>query len=798
MPIPNLSTNLPALGIISQINRTYSDLGLNIERLGTGLRINNAGDDPTGLVVRNQLRTRFNALDRASANAQDAYNLAFTADQALEEFGNILQTIRSRSQEAASSTTSTSTRLSIQSEINDYLDELNRIAETTSFNGKKLLNGDVGANAQFIDDLQDRLGASVGFGPDSLNLLDGRSMLNVAQTQTGSERIVAGSSVGFNIGTETQTDIATSVAQFIDDGGGPALAAGGDALSGLSFNKVSLAVGSTLEVSGVLADGQTTFTGIITIAALQTVDGGAGSLVDELQTIIDAEETRLGIEGTNVLETTADYEATTGRLTFYSDQADQISEFDVTITLKNGAGTQQTSSGITRSSSIGGEVVAGGSTAQIGNSLTAITGSTFDTGDFSITVASVTSAAQRDIETNYDFTRTGTGTPASLGTRLNQAEFNSVTLATADTLEVYITNPDGSTFSETLVVQVAVDNDPGDLVVRDFEDLIQALNNREETDAFVGFNGATATLTATGAVQVIDDVATSSSQTSLTFIVNATSTVSDSGKVNTTGNAEQASVSLAGGDSQTVTAGEVVTLYGAETADGKTPQITIRAGTGLSEGSDTLQITADEYEGRLNGGTTVTFANGDQDVRFYSGERSSNGGTTREYIDLDFDTAVLVTTSASAGGETFHLSSVSRDLSFYVGALSDDDIQVWMGDLRTSNLGLSSTQTLDSLDITTQTGAAAALDIIDAAIAQSDSARARSGSISSRLVSTMASLDTESLSVQQAEASISNADIAKETLQLAMNTVLLNTQASVLAQTTNLPNQIYGTLYGFN
>ena len=133
-----------------------------------------------------------------------------------------------------------------------------------------------------------------------------------------------------------------------------------------------------------------------------------------------------------------------------------------------------------------------------------------------------------------------------------------------------------------------------------------------------------------------------------------------------------------------------------------------------------------------------------------------------------------------------------------MGALEGDDIQVWMGDLRTSNLGLSSTQTLDHLDITTQTGAEAALEIIDAAITQSDTARSRTGSVSSRLISTMASLDTESLSIQQAEESISNADIAKETLELAMNAVLLNTQASVLAQTTNLPNEIYGTLYGFS
>ncbi len=114
----------------------------SIQRLSSGLRINTSADDPSGLAISERLRTQIRGLGRASMNAQDAISFMQTAEGALNETHSILQRMRELSIQAANGTLTASDRQEIQSEVTQLKDEVDRIAYSTEFNTKKLLNGD--------------------------------------------------------------------------------------------------------------------------------------------------------------------------------------------------------------------------------------------------------------------------------------------------------------------------------------------------------------------------------------------------------------------------------------------------------------------------------------------------------------------------------------------------------------------------------------------------------------------------------------------------------------------------------
>src|SRR4051794_22861060 len=125
-----------------------------LERLSTGLRINKAADDASGLTIANVFHAQSLGIGQAISNATDATSLTQIADGALQESTNILNTIRTKSVQAASDGQTTETRQLIQNDINHLLTQLDNIAQTTSFNGQKLLSGaftnksfQIGANA---------------------------------------------------------------------------------------------------------------------------------------------------------------------------------------------------------------------------------------------------------------------------------------------------------------------------------------------------------------------------------------------------------------------------------------------------------------------------------------------------------------------------------------------------------------------------------------------------------------------------------------------------------------------------
>ncbi|MEW6220283.1 MAG: flagellin [Thermodesulfobacteriota bacterium] len=136
-----INTNIEALNAHKNLSRTDSLLSKSLERLSSGLRINKAADDSSGLAIADGLRAQHTGISQAVANANDGVNIIQIADGALEESINIVNSIRTKAVQAASDGQNTNSRQAIQADINKLLEELEMIADTTQFNGVALLDG---------------------------------------------------------------------------------------------------------------------------------------------------------------------------------------------------------------------------------------------------------------------------------------------------------------------------------------------------------------------------------------------------------------------------------------------------------------------------------------------------------------------------------------------------------------------------------------------------------------------------------------------------------------------------------
>jgi flagellin len=136
-----INTNISAMNAHRNSVQTNVGLDKSLQRLSSGLRINTAADDASGLAIANQLKAQSSGLGQAIRNANDGVGVMQTADGALDEYENIINTVRTKAIQAASDGQNTDSRQAIQRDINKLLEEAQNIATTTSFNGQKLLDG---------------------------------------------------------------------------------------------------------------------------------------------------------------------------------------------------------------------------------------------------------------------------------------------------------------------------------------------------------------------------------------------------------------------------------------------------------------------------------------------------------------------------------------------------------------------------------------------------------------------------------------------------------------------------------
>ncbi|MEH6370823.1 flagellin domain-containing protein [Pectobacterium carotovorum] len=135
-----INTNIMSLVTQNNLNKSQSSLGTAIERLSSGLRINSAKDDAAGQAIANRMTAQVKGLTQAARNANDGISLTQTAEGNLNEINNNLQRIRELAVQASNDTNGSTDRDSIKKEMQLRLNEIDRVAQSADFNGKKLLN----------------------------------------------------------------------------------------------------------------------------------------------------------------------------------------------------------------------------------------------------------------------------------------------------------------------------------------------------------------------------------------------------------------------------------------------------------------------------------------------------------------------------------------------------------------------------------------------------------------------------------------------------------------------------------
>ncbi|MFP7753040.1 flagellin [Thermodesulfobacteriota bacterium B35] len=262
-----INTNVASLNAQRNLARTQRDLSTSMERLSSGLRINSAKDDAAGLAISDRMTAQIRGLNQAARNANDGISLAQTAEGAMQESTNILQRMRELAVQAANATNSAADRAALQSEVNQLKSEMNRIANSTTFNGLKILDGTfVSQQFQVGPNANETIGVSIqSMAADDLGRYTFDANNTVANEGTGTPATAATAAPATNtiaaqtltingskgvgtvevLGGDTAYTIASKITNTSAETGVTATARNEVVLSGLSdAGQVSLTIGS--------------------------------------------------------------------------------------------------------------------------------------------------------------------------------------------------------------------------------------------------------------------------------------------------------------------------------------------------------------------------------------------------------------------------------------------------------------------------------------------------------------------------------------------------------------------------
>jgi len=249
-----INTNVAALTAHMYSLNNNKSLDTSLSRLSSGLRINKAADDASGLAIANQLGAQANGLGQAIRNANDGINLAQTADGALGEYTKIINTVRTKAIQAASDGQNVDSRKAIQSDINKLLEEAQNIAKTTSFNGQNLLDGTF-TNKSFHVGAYANQTVDISIGNVQTNTI-GQHVNETAAASVNSNTGNSAAAAAFTTSTTINgTAVAVSAA---------ATAASGDNLTAHSAGSAwakAISINSIENTTGVHATADTTVTG---------------------------------------------------------------------------------------------------------------------------------------------------------------------------------------------------------------------------------------------------------------------------------------------------------------------------------------------------------------------------------------------------------------------------------------------------------------------------------------------------------------------------------------------------------
>lgn len=269
-----VNTNIASLNTQRNLNKSSAALDTSLQRLSTGSRINSAKDDAAGLQIANRLSSQINGLNVAVKNSNDGISMAQTAEGALQQSTAILQRMRDLSLQSANGSNSESERKALNSEVTELKKELDRISNTTTFGGKKLLDGSFETTTFQVGSAANET-ISVKIDEMSTDSLDGDFYETTLATATGTATASGSIAVGLTVNGSAVS--VTAKIKVGDD------AAAVNQSIATAINDANMGVGAFVQddgsitlMSGLDSDGTANaLTGNIT----QTLTGGTGITV---------------------------------------------------------------------------------------------------------------------------------------------------------------------------------------------------------------------------------------------------------------------------------------------------------------------------------------------------------------------------------------------------------------------------------------------------------------------------------------------------------------------------------------
>jgi len=803
-----INTNVGALNAQRQLVSSGSELSQAMERLSSGRRINSAADDAAGLAISNRQTSQIRGLDQAIRNANDGVSLIQTAEGALDESTNILQRMRELSIQSANGIYSDADRATLDAEFQQLIEELDRIAETTSFNGQNLLDGTLGDVAlhigseadQIIDfSIQGMSTSDLGLGATSSDLNGGR--INIGNGDASS--IGEGDVLINNQALSAITDLGgadpedTTLFDVIDD-----INTNIEGVSASGYNVV-VAEGAG---SGIISDTETLR------LTLGSVDDQAAVTYDisNTESMDDLVETINQITGGNITAALDD----SGKLSLSNVTGGTIgvsfsdeSPFATAGPLASAVGDTAIESitGISVGADLDGTESFNGSialTADDGSTITITKGAGGTSADLSVLGfpevvgagevlgVSLDSDGQNDPLASGDLIINGTNIGAIPEDEGLQAKLDAIN-AQSDETGVTATSLARDAFTTK--------------TMDDYTELTS--DSTAFTAGTLTINGVDVTISDVTAAQTALDINGATTNTGVSAFVDGAGELHlfSEGQI-TLGGAAVASF------------GTFTQLDGTTQAGAGTYVASVPSSVSTSLGSVSINGTEVSLSDISSVDTIVediNIASGSTGVRAVIDDNGELQLSSPSRINIQLGASDNALTSLSALGVTLDNSDGDNNLSndtyiidpaIKLDSANDASISVEATTDGTAATGLQSLNTdlsatlvgsaLATLSIGTAEGANAAIGSIDQALETINATRSDLGAINNRLEFTMSNLSNISENTSAARSRIVDADFAAESANLSRAQVLQQASQAMLAQANAQPQQVLQLLQG--
>lgn len=793
-----INTNTAALTAHTSATMNNRSLDNSLAKLSSGLRINKAADDASGLAIADSLRSQASSLAQAVSNGNDAIGLIQTADGALNEYSSILDTIKTKATQAASDGQNSTTRLAIQKDIDKLMEELNIIAKTTSFNGQKLLSGtftnkefQMGANANESVKVSIASAETNQIGQTSradLNLasdMGGNVQLTLKSATTGKEITLKNVDVQYNNNVQNGMGaLADEVNRYTGETGISAKAVV------KSSANVAVAAGTTgadFAINGInigaiqVAANDNDGTLVNAINSKTTQTGVTASMSTDGKLTLQSDGRAIKVEGnvSSVLGATAKEMTTVGHLELVQNGS---SQFQV-----EGIGTGAVTNKLTLNTAVTtvkDSILSAGSTIDASSVLKA---GTVVGGDIKNSSTVVVTTIDSTLKAG---TILGAGSVLKAGTQIG----GTVTLNGTDTpltRDAFVTA--GSTLKAGTILGA------GTVIQQDFTNNGIDFKKGQVLGAAYTLTGSDLTLTAD---MTLKYGTTGNSQIKAASTLQAGSILG----ADTT----QAATAITVASDMTLKAGSTIaassTLMAGSTVGGDftvSASVTTYLQTDLKAGSKLENASVLNTGSTIGGEVTlgvITAGNFKEDMLVKAGSTLAADTKLAAGTILNQDITLNSATGGGSGTEVKYKAGDILEQDRYVDAdttLAKDMVlkgsttatlaagsKLMTNTENAGSVGLANEEftNLSDIDVTTLEGAMKAIDTVSAAITNLDSIRSDLGSVQNQVTSTINNISVTQVNVKAAESNIRDVDFAAESASFSKFNILAQSGSYAMSQ----------------